>query len=317
MTTINPTLIKEQVTVAGLLARLGFQPAKPAGPELVYHSMLREGDRTPSFSVNDTLGVWYDHGTGKGGNVIDFGLAYWPGLSFREVLTKIWETAQLAVPFSFQPAVSTSGRRRKALKLPHYQVENVKPLASMAICQYLDNRGLLDIAPQFLKEVHYYVEDETHKFKHFFAAGHQNELGGWEVRNKHFKGCLGRKALTLIAGIDRRLAIFEGYFDYLSWRHEQPNDHTSVLVLNSLSLLEQGLRIAMAYPHIDCFFDHDKAGRAATRRLLQALPYASDRSAYYKGYNDYNDKRKAEASAARAKHQPKDLFKNIKVPFIR
>ena len=89
MTTINPTIIKEQVTLAGLLARLGYQPVRPGGHELVYHSMLRKDDRTPSFSVNDALGVWYDHGTGKGGNVIDFGFhAVGKGRNVQGRLTK-------------------------------------------------------------------------------------------------------------------------------------------------------------------------------------------------------------------------------------
>jgi hypothetical protein len=317
MTTINPTIIKEQVTVAGLLARLGYQPAKGGGQEKVYHSMLREGDRTPSFSVNDALGVWYDHGTGKGGNVIDFGLAYWPDLTFKDVMQKIWEVAQQAVPdipFSFQPA----GRRRRALKLPHYQVEEVKPsINNPLIKHYLENRGVLHLAKGRLQEVYYCVEDEKHQRKHFFAAGHQNELGGWEVRNKYFKGCLGKKALTILSGDQRRVVLFEGYFDYLSWLHEHPEDKAAILILNSLSLLEAAMKVAMRFPQIDCYFDHDKPGRQATRTLLKAVPYASDRSAAYSDYHDFNDKRKSEARTERGEKRPKDLFKNVEVPFCR
>lgn len=320
MNTLNPTLIKEQVALAGLLARLGYQPASPHGRELVYRSMLREDDTKPSFSVNDALGVWYDHGTGKGGNVIDFGLAYWPGLTFREVLSKIWEVAQQAIPasLSFQPAVA--GRRRKALKLPHYQVENIKPLGgTRLITHYLEVRGVRKVAEGRLQEIYYYVDDEKGERKYFFAAGHQNELGGWEVRNKYFKGCLGKKAMTLIAGEERRLAVFEGYFDYLSWLYEHPGAKESILILNSLSLLEAAIKVATRYPIIDCFFDHDKPGRSANKRFLAGLPYATDRSAIYEGHHDYNDKRKADARAERLAANPpqKDFFQNIKVPFER
>lgn len=304
--------------MAGLLARLGYQPAKPGGRELLYRSMLRDGDRTPSFSVNDALGVWYDHGTGKGGNVIDFGLAYWPDLTFKDVVQKIWEVAQQPVPtvaVSLQPA----GRRRRAQKLPHYQVEEVKSLCNNPqIRHYLENRGVLHLAKGRLQEVYYVVEDEKHQRKHFFAAGHQNELGGWEVRNKYFKGCLGKKALTIIIECDaRRVVLFEGYFDYLGWLHEHPEDKPSIIVLNSLSLLEAAMKVAMRYPQIDCFFDHDKPGRQATRTLLKALPYASDRSAIYKGHHDYNDKRKSDARDERGEQKPRDIFKGIKVPFER
>jgi len=176
-------------------------------------------------------------------------LAYWPGLPFREVLAKLWETAQQALPevFSFQPA--TSGRRRRTLKLPHYRVEKVKPLGTtQVISHYLETRGLADIAAGCLKEVYYFVQDEKGEVKQFFAAGHQNELGGWEVRNKYFKGCLGKKGLTVIPGSERRIALFEGYFDYLSWLYEHPEDSCTILVLNTLSLLEAARKVALRYP---------------------------------------------------------------------
>ena len=84
--------IKEQVSLVDLLARLGYKPLPRHGREKVYLSMIRDDDTSPSFTVNDELGVWFDHGIRKGGNIIDFGLAYWKGLDFNEVLVKIKET---------------------------------------------------------------------------------------------------------------------------------------------------------------------------------------------------------------------------------
>lgn len=320
MTTINinPANLKEQVSLSGLLEKLGFQPARKSGAELMYHSMLRDHDRTPSLSVNDELGVWYDHGTGKGGNLIDFGLAYWPALSFKEVLVKIWDAAQQAAAFSVQPA--RSARRRKALRLPHYQVEAVKPLGSTeAISQYLVHRGVDTVAAGLLEEVHYLVRDEKQEVKHFFAAGHRNESGGWEVRNKYFKGCLGRKGLTILANDPRKVSLFEGYFDFLSWKFDNPAAGDTVIILNSVTLLGSAVKVALRYPEIDCYFDHDEAGRNATRELIKALPYASDRSAIFKGCHDYNNLRKKQAKAQRLAADPpkRDLFEGIKIPFIR
>lgn len=320
MTTINinPAGLREQVSLSGLLEKLGFKPARKSGAELIYHSMLRDNDRTPSLSVNDELGVWYDHGTGKGGNLIDFGLAYWPALSFKEVLVKIWEVAQQAASFSLQPA--RPARRRKALRLPHYQVEAVKPLGSTeAISQYLVYRGVDTVAAGLLEEVHYLVRDEKQEVKHFFAAGHRNESGGWEVRNKYFKGCLGRKGLTILANDARKVSLFEGYFDFLSWKFDNPQSKDSIIILNSVSLLGASMKVALRYPEIDSYFDHDEAGRNATRDLIKALPYASDRSAIFKGSHDYNNLRKKQAKAQRLAENPpkRDLFEGIKIPFIR
>ncbi len=36
---------------------------------------LRE-EKTPSFKVNRKLNRWYDHGLGKGSNLVDFGILY-------------------------------------------------------------------------------------------------------------------------------------------------------------------------------------------------------------------------------------------------
>lgn len=317
--TIHPATLKQEVSLSALLARLGYQPAKTSGAENYYRSMLRKDDHTPSFAVNDQLGAWYDHGSGKGGNLIDFGLAYWPQLGFKDVLAKIWEVAQLALP-DIPTAQRPNARRRKAQKLPHYQVQQVCELGTTeSISQYLKLRGVAEIAAGHLQEVHYFVRDEKQQVKHFFAAGHRNESGGWEVRNKYFKGCLGRKGLTHYVHDTRRVALFEGYFDFLSWKHEHPDDNSSILVLNTLSLLEAALRVALAYPEINVYFDHDKGGRIATRTLLKALPYATDRSSAYEGHHDYNDKRKQDAKAMRhAEHPPKrDIFANVQVPFCR
>jgi DNA primase len=90
-------------------------------------------------------------------------------------------------------------------------------------------------------------------------------------------------------------------------------------VLNSVSLLGAAVKVALRYPEIDCYFDHDKPGREATREFLKALPYARNRSDAFKGYHDYNAKRKAEAKAKRlADHPPvKGFFDQVSVTFGR
>jgi len=192
---LNAAEVRDLVSLAGLLTRLGHHPLRKSGKEQQYISMLRDSDTNPSFSVDDGLGVWYDHGAGKGGNIIDFGLAYWPNLSFKEVLEKIVEVSE--TPIIAQPAENLR-KRRHALKVPHYHIEDIKELGNNpAITEYLKQRGVWETAQGRLKEIYYYVEDEKKLRKHFFAAGWQNEIGGWEVRNKYFKGCLGHKGMII------------------------------------------------------------------------------------------------------------------------
>jgi hypothetical protein len=281
---LNLKELKEQSSIVDLLSKLGYKPARKYGREQFYYSMLRDSDSKPSFSVNDELGVWFDHGTRKGGNIIDFGLAYWKQLNFKQVVEKLQEICSLTIEPKHQ-------RPRRAVKVPHYIVEETKDLGTHpAITDYLRSRCVYDVAKANLSEVYYYVEDEKGLVKHFFAAGWLNESGGWEVRNKYFKGCLGRKAISFIPGHPKKVALFEGFINYLSWRSEHLEADQSIVVLNTLALLNSGVAKAKEFSSIDVYFDRDQSGLIATKELIKALPYATDRAGAYEGFNDYNDK---------------------------
>ncbi|QTE45951.1 MULTISPECIES: toprim domain-containing protein [Mucilaginibacter] len=279
--------IKENYSLVDLLTHLGYEPVKRVRNEQLYLSMLRDSDTTPSFSVNDKQGTWFDFGEGKGGNIIDFGLQYWKGLPFPEILEKIVLTCGGLVPVL---APQVYKRQPSAEKEPNYEILDIKDLGSnAAILNYLESRGVGQVAEGRLKEIYYYVEDEDKKRNKFFAAGWQNEQGAWEIRNLNFKGCLGHKAISFIPNSEKKLAVFEGFFNYLSWLTENPFAPDSVLVLNSLSLLQAGILKAQDFRDISLFLDNDPSGRQATLDFTSALPWAKDRAGIYTGYNDYND----------------------------
>jgi hypothetical protein len=305
--------LKEQGSIVDLLDRLGFKPVPKRGRERMYVSMLRDNDTEPSLSVNDELGVWFDHGTGKGGNIIDFGLAYWKTLGFNQVVEKIQDACRI------QPGEVKNTRPRKAVKLPNYIVHGVKPIGTHpAITEYLKSRGIFEVAKKCLNEVYYYVEDEKGIRKHFFAAGWQNENSGWEVRNKYFKGCMGHKGVTLINANPKKAVIFEGYINYLSWRIDNPQADHSVIVLNTLTMLQAGINKAKMYSTLDVYFDRDKQGYLATKEFIKALPYSTDKSSVYLGFNDYNDKIKDQLNLVIIEQKkPVNIFADVKVPFSR
>jgi len=144
--------IKEQVSLVDLLARLGFQPLRTAGKELLYLSMIRNNDTKPSFTVNEQLGVWYDHGLGKGGNIIDFGLAYWK-MPFQEVLEKIMQVIGQQIPVKVP---QERLRKRSAVKIPHYEIQEIKELGNNpAITEYLQRRCVWEAAQGRLSEEYY------------------------------------------------------------------------------------------------------------------------------------------------------------------
>ncbi|CAN5456743.1 toprim domain-containing protein [soil metagenome] len=305
--------LKERASLADLLSRLGYHPVPKHGREKMYISMLRDSDNQPSFSVNDDMGVWFDHGTGKGGNIIDFGLAYWKNLDFNEVIKKIQQVCSLE-----ETSAPRVLRPRKSVKV-HHIVERVKPLgAHPAITDYLKSRGVFEVAKFYLSEVYYFVEDENDIRKHYFAAGWLNEHNSWEVRNRYFKGCMGHKGITIVPGHPKKAALFEGFLDFLSWRFENPEADHSIIVLNSLTLLQQGINKAKAFSSLDIYFDRDNAGKLASRDFIKALPYATDRSSVYEDFNDYNDKLKAQLkTVAPVEKKKSDFFSNVRVPFER
>jgi hypothetical protein len=291
--------IKATVSLTDFLNRLGFQPHGKPAKETMYISMLRESDTNASFSVNEKLGCWYDHGLGKGGNIIDFAQAYWKNMSFKETIEKIESICNLNLGKIGYP-LNPRPRIKLAVKLPNYKIQEIKPFSSTeGINAYLKSRGVFSAAEGLMQEIHYYVEDEKKNRKNYFAAGWQNEVGGWEVRNKYFKGCLGKKGITLLPGDNRQVAVFEGFFNYLSWRTENPTSGKSILVLNSLALIDQGIDKAKQYSDIDVYMDHDPAGHTALKQWLSALPYSRDKSSVYNNFNDYNDKIKADLKAER------------------
>ncbi|HEY9196280.1 MAG TPA: toprim domain-containing protein, partial [Mucilaginibacter sp.] len=250
--------------------------------------MLRDGDNDPSFAVDDQLGVWFDHGTGKGGNIIDFGLSFWPNLGFKEVVIRLQEKCLMS------QTVLPPVRQRLSIRVPYYVVEQVKPLGTHpAVTNYLKSRGIFSVANTGMSEVYYYLENDKGERRHYFSAAWKNDLGGWEVRNRYFKGCLGHKAITSIQGHPKKVALFEGYINFLSWRLEHPEADPSIIVLNTITMLGVAKQKAIGFSEIDIFFDRDKQGMLATKELIKCLPYASDRSMVYEGYNDYNDKIKS------------------------
>ncbi|NOW95978.1 toprim domain-containing protein [Mucilaginibacter sp. SG564] len=288
--------LKDQASLVDFLARLGYQPVKKYGRERLYLSMLRENDTKPSLSVNDELGVWFDHGTRKGGNIVDLGLAMWGNLSFGEVIQKIQNVCNVSLSEKKPP------RPRIAVKIPNYIIVETKPIGTHpAITEYLKSRQIFEQAKDWLFEIYYYVQDHKGERKHFYAAGWKNEKNAWEVRNKYFKGCLGNKAISFIEGHSKKAVVFEGFINYLSWKAENETADHSVIVLNTIALLSEGIEKAKSYSLLDIYFDRDQSGLAASKEFIRALPYASDRSGAFEGFNDYNDKLVATAKVVEQK----------------
>ncbi|MCX2476311.1 toprim domain-containing protein [Pedobacter sp. MC2016-05] len=301
--------IRNAYPLSSFLHQLGQQPKRYSGGEHFYHSMLRDGDRNPSFCVNDKLGFWYDHGLGKGGTIFDLGKALWPTLDFKDVVEKILATMGSAhqnhVPLQPKPA-----QLEIPLRHPSYIVhEDLALGGNKQIKAYLQSRGVYDQSSP-LRELYYSIKPEGKTRMSFAAAGWKNDLGGWEVRSSGFKGCLGNKGVNFIAGNENKVSFFEGMMDFLSWKVQSGAQGSAAIILNSVSLLSSGIKLARHFPIIDIYFDHDLAGQNATAALKEQFPWAVDRSAVYAGYNDFNEYHQSQLKARglpECKLQSKDM----------
>ena len=85
------------IPLADFLARLGHEPVRRSGNELWYRAPYRN-ERTPSFRVNVAKQLWYDFGTGKGGDIFTLAGEFIGSNDFMEQVKFIAETANMPMP---------------------------------------------------------------------------------------------------------------------------------------------------------------------------------------------------------------------------
>jgi DNA primase len=273
------------------LDNLGYQPTKVRGNDYWYLSPLRL-EKTASFKVNRKLNVWYDHGIGKGGNLVDFGVLFHQ-CTVAELLQKMEGKSSLGLSFqsplsALQSLPETSENR--------IRVTAARPVGSPSLWRYLRQRNIEpELAKKYLKEVSFELNGKS-----FTTLGFENNSGGFELRNNHFKGSSSPKDITLIDKKSEAISVFEGCFSFLSYlnlglkakpENEMylPEGHTDFLVLNSLSFFEKSRSAMEAHSTIHLYLDRDTAGLKATQQALGWSEKYKDRSSLYSSHKDLND----------------------------
>ena len=173
-------LVREarQLDIVEYLEKLGHHPQKISNNDYWYLSPLRD-EKEPSFKVHRKLNVWYDHGLGTGGNMIDLAILY-HNCSFKEVIDKLHEIFSFHLPTpTFQQHYSSTQIQRDNALEPAIKVIAAKPITHPALCRYLDARKIpLEIAKKYCKEIDF----ELHN-RRYFAIGFENKSGGFECVN--------------------------------------------------------------------------------------------------------------------------------------
>ena len=270
----------KQISIRDYLTQRGIEPKQQNTRYGLYLSPLRE-EHSPSFKVDYIQNLWYDFGLGVGGSIID--------LVMRMERCDAGEAMrQMEQMISGTPSFSFHGNSNPVP--PHREsaitIEQVRPLENPALLDYLTKRGIdLDTAREHCSEVHYCVADKS-----YFAVGFRNDAGGWELRNRYFKGCTS-KASTTQRGDYSTCLVFEGfmdYFSYLTLKHNPTPPH-NIAVLNSVTNLAKAVPFIASHERVYAYLDNDEAGHKATAALKAACRNLSDQSVHYRPHNDLND----------------------------
>ena len=256
---------------------MGFEPVKIRGNDYWYLSPLRE-EKTASFKVNRKLNRWFDHGLGEGGNLLDFGILFF-GCSVKEVLFKFDSDLSFHQPV-YRPLTA---------EIPNSRITILRDFSirSFSLLKYLELRKIpFKLANHFCREVRFVLNEKT-----YYSIGFRNDAGGYELSNSFLKLSSSPKDITSIKNGAGEVAIFEGFFDFLSYLALKNTEQLQqdFLILNSLSFFEKARAIMESYELIRLFLDNDKGGQSCSQKAIACSKKYLDESSLYKGYKDLNE----------------------------
>lgn len=244
------------------LATLGYFPQKVTGPNHWYLSPLHE-EKTPSFKINRKLNRWKDFGDGRGGNLVDFGVIY-HRCSVSDFLKKLEGPGASLSPHRETKKAYADYDEKKA----EITILRIGPIHSLPLIKYYRSRRIPDaIAKQFLSEITYSLYD-----KNYYALGFKTDAGGYELRNEYIKAASMPKGPTFIDNKAAELAVFEGFFNFLSYKamvYQQEEPSRNFLILNSTSFFDLSLPKMQEHKQVHLYLDNDNTGQKCTTKALQ------------------------------------------------
>ena len=269
----------KQIRITSYLNGEGIRPTKIHGDVFWYCSPFRQ-EKTPSFKVNDRANIWYDHGLGQGGNILDLVMAMHRLENISQALGKLSErmTYTPSKSFSFQQQKTSSG----------IVILTITPLSNSTLVEYIKSRHInLETARIYCKDIYYTVND-----KNYFSVGFRNDSGGYELNSPpNFKSCIPPKAITTYRNGNDICLVFEGFWDFLSYLTIQKIERTKndVAVLNSVANVQKAMNFLQTHKEIYTYLDNDEGGRKATEIIKSTCLSINDRSERYTGFKDLND----------------------------
>jgi DNA primase len=137
-----------EMDLVNYLEKLGYHPTRISRNDYWYLSPLRD-EKTASFKVNRKLNLWFDHGNGKGGTLVDFGTSLF-NCSVKEFLKKLGEEH---LEFSFHQPLAGE-KKKKVEEDSKIKILQVADIRSLHLIQYLKKRSIHpELAEKFCREI--------------------------------------------------------------------------------------------------------------------------------------------------------------------
>ena len=264
----------KNISIKAVLESFSFFPSKENSRTAFYFALDRE-EKTPSLSVDFIKNTAFDFGTGKS----------YDSISIVQAVKKcsISDALKYLEQFNF----SFQKQNLKLENLPKgYEIIDVKEIQHPALIHYLKSRNVED-QKKWVEEIHYRMND-----KNYFGIGFKNDSGGYEIRNAYSKICLGKKDITSIKNDSKDVRVFEGFFDFLSFKKVEnylEKETSDYIILNSVSMIHKIKNEIGNYKNIELYFDNDEAGTRAVEIIKNDLKNAEDCRVLYSDFKDLND----------------------------
>ena len=271
---MNCEEVKEKINIRTVLESFNLSPVKENRKTAFYFALDRE-EKIPSLSVDFVKNKAFDFGTGKSYDVISI-VQQMNQCSVSEAL-KYLEKFVFSVQKKFQ--------NEEAKLQKEYKILNVREIQHPALIQYLKSRKVYE-QKDLVKEIEYDLNG-----KKYFGVGFFNNSGGVEIRNKYSKICLGKKDVTLVENQSSEICIFEGFFDYLTYKNleQKENSNSDYLILNSTAMLFKVEEILKNYDKISLFLDNDANGKFVKSKIQNQYKNVEDCSLIYQKFKDLNE----------------------------
>lgn len=266
----------KKISIREYLNKLGEKPKREFKSYGMYRAFWRE-EKSASVKIDYNLNLFYDFGTSESGDIINL----------VQLINKCNVSNALTIlesnTFSFEKQFNITTN-----KTPNYTIDKIVFLENKYLLDYLKSRKInLEIAQKYCSQVHYSLSNK----KQYYGIAFKNNNEGFEIRNKYFKGCLGRKDITTIYNYSNTVCVFESFSDFLAYKTLQKNEiNEDYIITNSTVLVKKCVELIKEYKSVKTYFDNDQSGRNSNELIEQNCNTKFiDCSSFYKMYKDLNE----------------------------